>query len=302
VPLPNGNPGWHNNRLSDNWRALERAVGKQRMPRAVVRVARPPGRLAVRAVEHGRGYYGVVMPTSEEGVVCKLTTDPHEAAFAESLLGDPSPPEGIVRYHAIARVSGPRHGRPTWVLWREEATRVGAARRSAFRDDVDLLYQLGSLAQDAWRPLARGGELRMREEVVAWAEAFAAQATPRQGTTARMATTSFARAVGSSAPAPRLGYALAACRGVAARVARSRAGELVGKAFLWALDRGNLLSDLHRDNVGIVRRAGARRYVVTDPGVVLWFGHGRAPAHTDVGLGPIKWRSWGPEGGVGSAP
>lgn len=293
APEPNPSPKWHNSRLSDNWHELERVVGAARMPRAVVRPARSPDRRpSVRAVEHGKGYYGVVMPTNEPGIVCKLTTDQHEACLAELLLREREPPPGVVRYHAIARVSGPRHGRPTWALWREEASRVGASRASGFREDLGTLYALGRHAEEAWRALRREGGMRMRSEVLAWADSLRDVASPRPGAPARLASAAFVREVGRSGPAPRLGYAVAACRSLARRMAAGRAGGLVGAAFLWALDRGLLLSDMHRDNVGLVGRAGGR-YVITDPGVVLWLAEGLPPSTDSVGTGPVEWRSWG---------
>lgn len=293
APELRANPGpqWQNARLSDNWHALERAVGPARMPRAVIGRPRAPGRpRPVRAVEHGRGFYGVVMPTGEPGVVFKLTSDPAEARFAAAVLAERDPPPGVVRYHALARVAGSRHGRPVWALWREEAHAIGGMRAGAFRREVETFHCLGSLAHDAWKCLFERNRLSLRDDALAWARHWSGRLPGPATASARQAGQTFARAVGASPPPPRLGYALAACRALAERMARARPSALVGGAILWALDRGMLLSDVHRDNVGMAARGGARRHLITDPGIVLWLREEPAPAADDVGTGPVVWR------------
>jgi len=74
--------------------------------------------------EYGCGSYGCVMPTSEPGLVMKLTSDVSEAWFIArareiDYIG------GIVEYKKIFALPTKHKGRPLFVLWRTEARYIG---------------------------------------------------------------------------------------------------------------------------------------------------------------------------------
>ena len=76
--------------------------------------------------EYGKGSWGVVSPTNELGIVCKLTTDPSEALFVSWILSAEQPDEGLVKYHRIYELAGHTfRNRKIYALWRSEAWNVG---------------------------------------------------------------------------------------------------------------------------------------------------------------------------------
>lgn len=75
-------------------------------------------------VEYGCGYYGCVLPTHDDKVVLKLTTDRTEARFVTNALhGDQDVTRGLVRFHAIRWVVGARRADrefdTVFAIWRE---------------------------------------------------------------------------------------------------------------------------------------------------------------------------------------
>jgi hypothetical protein len=124
---------------------------------------------------YGCGYFGCVVPTEDEGVVLKITTDPHEAVVAALLLHweeeANSVASGIVQYHhaaflpplegdrrrvlrvgqlrtipALRRVSDPTE-EFIYFLWRNEAFAIGGVQGS------DLAYLRLEDARKAARAL-----------------------------------------------------------------------------------------------------------------------------------------------------
>jgi hypothetical protein len=270
------NPPWVDRIVRDNWAALERLVGRDRMP--VERESSSPRKRHVE--EYGCGHYGCVAPTrSKEHVVFKLTSDPLEAHFVAAAIGIGRWPEGIVRYDRIVQVRGKYRGRPVFALWREEAFDVGEMR--SFFVGHPMFNQLSDYDQRAMREFQdRIGQFQY------WAKWFKTSidrtARPHAEVLAEMrAAEQFAfdrvgldtlDGKGLYRSGWNLGQKLAvylrSCEIVAEMMANEPGGYLIGQALEFYLEHGLLLADLHLGNIGhVVREDYAEPFwAITDPG------------------------------------
>ena len=248
----------------------------------------------VTVEEFGCGHYGCVMPTSDDAVVCKITSDATEAVFVAAALGlgFGEETEGIVRYFAVYALPGEHRGRRTFVLWRESATEVGlpavdgirvrrglewkhdtyeAGRIENLRRYLGLFKDAAAAARDSLKrsddPFALLAEAKRHED---WAWNLSSEIDVD-----RVIGSAISRILGPHRGAQRLALALRLCDVVAELMQNTDGCDLIGSALRYYLEQGILLADVHANNVGKVERTSG--WVITDPG------------HA-VGLEP-RWRS-----------
>lgn len=124
------NPPWSDKVLKTAYERLQTVVDAKRLP-----ISKGKGQFE----EFGAGHYGVVYPTREKDVVCKITTDASEAAFVRAALHLKETPVGIVQYYDVVRIEGQSHRqRPVFALWRSEVQPVTIYKRHT-KDPRDTL-------------------------------------------------------------------------------------------------------------------------------------------------------------------
>lgn len=242
----------------------------------------------VKVEEYGCGHYGCVMPTSDENVVCKITSDATEAVFVTAALAFDAPsdmPEGIVRYYAVYELPSEHRGRKTFVLWREAAMFAGIGdmpvamraqmseyERRGVRQLQDRL-SLFKMSANEVRIAVKNATENGRDPFALLAEAKKlddwAWDRGREIDIDRFAVIEQAhgRAMGSLRGLQRLAMALRMCDLVAENMENTPACDLVGSALRYYLGKGLLLADVHAGNVGQVDRISSfLGWVITDPG------------------------------------
>lgn len=138
-----GRTPWVDRAMNIEWAKVQKEVPLSWMP-----TAEAVNKQGFVLEEYGCGYYGCVMPTGEDGLVLKITTDFSEASFAQTAIDLGEWPLGIVRYHAVLQLpdvlayrqeddstvrirktpTPPRGLRNrVYLLWREEAFAPGFA-------------------------------------------------------------------------------------------------------------------------------------------------------------------------------
>lgn len=225
---------------------------------------------------YGCGHYGCVFATNTPGVVVKITTDPTEVRFIKAAMEIGEWPDGIVKYYDIRPLRGGFRGRQAYMIWREEAHRVGRWTYHANYSEKSWLeigndnrqYILRTLHQlmlrlnqykyfaNKVREAARVVPLEAAKRHEEWAwrmvslEDAEREAIPKLRVDQRMA------------------YALRACEIIAEMMANEDKGYLVGRAFQFYMERGIVLADVHSQNIGYVTRPefGGEMLVITDPG------------------------------------
>lgn len=273
---------WTHPILRTHWDALARWVGdEERLPEVF---RGPRGTLSVEPL--GCGNYGCVLRTSALDVVVKVTTDPSEAAFVATVLGMRSPPDGLVRYHAIAQLPGSYSRRNVYAIWREEAFDVGSTPAADLlaRQDFDgrearlFLRRLtafkaaaaearttlqASARHDALLAEAEADRRDARGRVV---EAFSEERSLGSDMfTSRAAVLSFLK---RRRGAQRVSAALELCEFQASMMGGEYGAE-IGLCLSRLMTDGILLADVHHHNIG---RAMREDYgpdglpVITDPG------------------------------------
>ncbi len=275
------NPPWVNKIILKHCDAIRAAAKKHDLPMPAMKSG------CIVSDELGVGHYGAVYKTDTSGIVFKVTSDEDEAHFVATALtlanGSPSvDPEGIVRYHAIYALPETYKGRNTYVLWREEANKVGISPERTY-DLVEfqkLLMRFKHLAHEAkaiadkklkaspstywqWIKSQTDKHDRMIEEYNEhWGEEYSfPDDYYRSGDTILNAL--MRRHKGQT---DRFGWLVAACASVAQEMANANgAAYLVGMALGEYLEEGILLADVHGSNVGLVDRF-QYAYVITDPG------------------------------------
>lgn len=117
------NPAWVTRVVGERLERIETEMPPRWVPRlSSVRVQR--GRVSARLRELGCGAYGCVLPTLDDHVVLKITTDQTEAQFARD-LSDKLVAKICVEYLAVWDTTASHDKRPVFFLWRESAQRVG---------------------------------------------------------------------------------------------------------------------------------------------------------------------------------
>lgn len=264
-----GETPWVDRSVKAVWPQLNRAVPESWLPRW--RMQEDSGRRKkLKLEEYGCGHYGCVMPTSEDGLVLKLTSDTTEARFVSAYLALPRPSGGLVEYRKILAIPGERRGRPLFLIWRSEAHHVGLLARWGWKhaedvkeffdtyqihnlDQGDMLLgkflQLAHIARDKITKLHKRNPDK-RDEVLA--EVWKA----------------FENADPESDPRhyrglQRIGITLRQAYAVAMEMANTDVIYPVGAALMEYMDEGLLLADTHVGNIGLDE---IDRLVITDPG------------------------------------
>lgn len=159
-PAPKENPAWVTNILSRHFVYLEENIPPQWLPKLTKTTAKH-GKISAAMKEYGCGAYGCVLPTLDPKVVLKLTTDETEAQFANELAETLSSPI-VVAYHLVRQLPDRHEGRPSFLLWRDAADRVGeigavVAERGGNPDAVsDALAAQHDAARQAFLALHEG--------------------------------------------------------------------------------------------------------------------------------------------------
>lgn len=254
------NPEWTNTALYRQWDEIVAKVGPEWMPKLNKRTS-----TRLKAIEYGTGAYGTVMPTSDPRVVVKVTSDDTEAEFVALVLEIGEQPEGLVRYEDIYRLEGSRDGNPIYILWREDAHRVGDALNERDREDstfLDLLISFRVLAQTVFWYLGESDDYRADLRDILRSAKKHLRTVDISRYTDPDRTERYAR---NNSP----GKNLAAAVRMAEKMSHDPVGYAVGDAIDYYLSQGVLLSDIHDGNLGWVTRGDEEVMVITDPGQVV---------------------------------
>jgi hypothetical protein len=231
--------------------------------------------------EYGCGAYGCVMPTNQQGLVLKITSDATEAWFAhvaQQLARDDGWPRGIVHYRrVIGLVDQFWQGKMLYLLWRDEATSVGEVDRvvpnirlllDGYMDIVDVvmgIIQQGSIDSEARVLLAMAQSLEMFEQARTFVLKRDDAGMPLVEIVQEADST---LSKGPQSTAKVLSVALM-CIYLAAGVIEQESNcRSLGGAIRYYLDQGLFLGDLHTGNVGLAYGDPYDRVVIVDPGLV----------------------------------
>ncbi len=178
LPTPNPtprfipNPAWLTRAMAVSYEDLERMAPPQWMPR--LEAVRSKGKkLQASVKEYGCGAYGCVVPTLDDGVVLKATTDASEVEFATKMAASLVAPVCVHYFMAVATDARWR-GDPVTLLWRESADQVG--KLAEVDGEAAQAVRLQHLkAQDAYVAMLDHEEAP--RELVIWADSVTAMAT-----------------------------------------------------------------------------------------------------------------------------
>jgi len=289
-----GETPWVDKNLKQAWPRLAREVPESWLPRWRMMPKSPTSRHEKLAIEEfACGHYGCVMPTNEQGLVCKITSDPTEARFVAAYLELPKPVDGgIVKYEKVLGLADQQHKRrPLYVLWREEAYDIGFMTKFfGWRSSVEGYddYQVrdfkeGAKLLEKFLELAHAARTDMiklyKNKVVMFSEEYG----HRQEVFGRLLEAIW-QAFESANPesdiryhkgVSRVGVLLRQCYGLAMEIANTDQVYRIGSVLTEYMDEGILLADVHLDNIGKDSDGNA---TITDPG------------HA-VGIHP-RWAKW----------
>lgn len=224
---PKENPAWVTKIIAKHYEELEGIIPLKWLPR-LTKAKAQGGRFTATMKEYGCGAYGCVLPTHDEKVVLKLTTDDTEAEFAADLAGKLAAPI-VVKYHRTEELPDKYKGRQSFLLWRDAADHVG---------DIDRVVN------------ERGGDGRAVDKAIAAQHKAAGKAFD---------------VLDSKGWNNKKAQKLIAEWEVAARAMGETAPELKPLALgMIRVLRENkvFMGDVHRGNIGRVNN----RWVVIDPG------------------------------------
>jgi len=166
--VPKQNPAWVTKHLADSWVTLESKVPAKWMPKLDMTVAKGK-RLTGEIPEYGCGAYGCVLPTLDDKIVLKLTTDDTEAQFA-ARLAKQLPVPIVTNYELVFHLpTAKRQGRAVYLLWREAADDVGNVDKVVGPHAEDAIAVQHRAAQEAFDKLAHGEPAE--RELAAWVSA-----------------------------------------------------------------------------------------------------------------------------------
>ncbi len=243
----------------------------------LMEAARAQGkRLVIEIPEYGCGAYGCVMPTLDEDVVFKITTDQSEAEFIEKVLpGIEPPPPGLIEYFDVLRLQGHHKNYPLYAVWREEAYDVGELEQvypGKVGPILDLIYyqkSAGSMAFALLRHAENAAEL-YEEALIHRLEAREIMRRVPIGSSESPATMIAGRYQDNHPML--LACCLASHEVCATLLAADPALRAVGQALLTFLANGVLIGDAHVGNMGRAKRDDVLTWVITDPGHVAVLG------------------------------
>jgi len=241
------NPPWATQLLANAYESLEVRVRPDWLPK-LTRVssgkATPRSKTVVMKAEmkeYGCGAFGCVMPTLDDTVVLKLTSDDTEAEFAREIAATLVAPI-CVRYYDILETDQTFKGEKVWLLWRDSANYVGDVY-AAFGDmkgDV-ATYLINEQHRSAAFVLVKVWKMSKR------------------GTKGDL-----------SAVAPEIKIWRASVQDIITSAVKPIADLFAG--VLRVFDEQRIfIGDVHEGNVGQVTQDGVERWVITDPGHVVVF-------------------------------
>ena len=299
------NPPWTNKLLSAHWGSIQMAAGKLHLPLPQYldlsqSKSHAPKIMASR--EYGCGHYGCVLSSERPGTVLKITTDATEAHFIAAYLtlsAKGIKPDGMIEYYAIRALPETYRGRPTFIIWREEADTVGLIGPRATNDEHEfgtLLMRFKTIAHEArmyaddFRKDFTGGDpsVEPMDQYWRWLDAqesmgdeMASEYSDHWGedksvsgslTGDGITNALLQRHSGRGGHATRFAWLLECCRQIAVEMEHAnQMSTYIGKALGEYIDQGLLLADVHTQNVGTVKREGFRTpiWTITDPGHAL---------------------------------
>jgi hypothetical protein len=227
--------------------------------------------------EYGCGSYGCVMPTYQDGLVLKITTDATEAWFAHiarELARVDGWPRGIVHYRRVLGLSDQTHdGQMLYLLWRDEARSVGEAHYVA--PDLEQLLEAYMNGADVFSGvLPRGGnesrlaalQIAQKPAVIEAARTYLLSKTDAGWPLGAVADAANKELSTEDTPTV-VAVAILCTYLIAERIEQLAGCQALGGAIRYYLDKGILLGDLHRGNVGVAYD-DPKRVVIVDPGLV----------------------------------
>lgn len=147
------NPPWADKIIGSHWDSVSAGAKRLKLPMPKSEISKKKHK---PVDELGCAHYGCVWRSEQSGIVVKLTTDQTEAHTIASMLylkeKNGFDPEGIVKYYAVFALPEQHRGRPVFVLWREEADKVGLpfdSRDPELRDFGKYLSRFKTLAHEA---------------------------------------------------------------------------------------------------------------------------------------------------------
>jgi len=269
-----GKTPWVDKALAKVLDRIESEVSPEWAPVPILNA--PRGRKSFE--EYGCGHYGCVMPTRTPGVVLKVTSDPSEAWFvAHVLRGQQDETEGLVRYFDVRTLPAEeRRGRPVYAIWRSEAHEIGRLRRHAHTSSFTVDPKDDALSDGVrrlWTIEAAGRALRARYQRAKSPEewfAALAEAADYEDQAVRANYDSMGVYDGrlELARGPlRLALALTGFRIYSEQLSQEDGLYRVGDALHTYFERGFVLADVHRNNIGKpLDDDGWNAWIITDPG------------------------------------
>jgi len=280
------NPAWVDRVVGSNYEAIVARVGIERAPR----IASKSRSGKIHFEELGCGHYGCVMPTETDDVVFKVTSDASEAAFVSAALSIGAWPDGLIRYYDIFELAEKHRGRRVFGLVRQEAYEVGGLvsatlsyQRSAMKEKYEKRYGVHSLREfdrslRQW--LFTAGKMREQlrraknpDKLLADAHTAADRmwhvyADDRGFEEQRSHWGAAIKKVHWYKGAEAFELRRILLERLAAEMANTHAGYLVGEALGFYLEKDILLADVHMGNIGEAAIGGytERELVITDPG------------------------------------
>lgn len=245
--------------------------------------------------EYGCGAYGCVMPTNQRGLVLKITSDATEAWFAhvaQQLARADGWPRGIVHYRRVIGLADQfwrgdrnafvdssdapdthsRDGKMLYLLWRDEANKVGdvGGRVPNIRQLLDGYMDIVDVVMSI---LPREGASPEAQVVLAEAQSPAmfeeARTFVLERDDAGMPLVQIVHEADSTfrSHAKVLSVALMCIYLAAGVIEQEPNCRSLGGAIRYYLDQGLFLGDLHTGNVGLAYD-DPYRVVIVDPGLV----------------------------------
>lgn len=227
---PKQNPAWATKALAESYEKLQTSVDPKWLPKlSHIRAGYHGKALVGDMKELGCGAYGCVYPTPDDGVVMKLTTDSTEAEFAAHLATELAVPVTVHYYKVVSLPTQHKH-RQIFLLWREEADKVGAIykQRGYGRKARALIHEQHKAAQQAFELMQHKMKAyrSITEAVDEW-------------------------------------------KSCAEQMAEVPELEFLANGMLTVLEKQHVFfGDVHEGNLGLVKRDGQMVWAITDPGHV----------------------------------
>lgn len=150
------NPAWVTKAISSSYMDLEKKIPAAWLPK-LQDVKSQRGTMTAKMKEYGCGAYGCVLPTLDDKVVLKITTDATEADFAGRLAPTLHVPVTCA-YFKVASLPGKHKGNRMYLLWREEASKVDAIDKEPYGKRAVAAIRIQHKAAQAVFDLARSGK------------------------------------------------------------------------------------------------------------------------------------------------